>query len=118
MTNFPNVTTPTFIKDPENAPPFEAKHTPLIDIDVVDDIATVVVTAGYYVTHPNELGHFFEWLMLSVEGQPIVHFVCAPEVTNPTMTVELNLPPGTVVEAMAHCNLHGTFKTEAVIPAT
>jgi len=118
MTTFPSVTAPTFVKDPENAAAFEAKHAPAINIDVVDDIATITVTAGYYVKHPNELKHFFEWLMLSVEGQPIVHFTCAPEVTNPTMTVEVNLPAGTVVEAMAHCNLDGTFKTEATIPAT
>ncbi|MCL2745748.1 MAG: class II SORL domain-containing protein, partial [Coriobacteriia bacterium] len=76
----------------------------------------VTVTAGYYVTHPNETGHFFEWIMIYAEGQPIAHFVGSPEVLNPTISVEINLPPGTVLEAMVHCNLHGTWKTETTIP--
>jgi len=116
MRDFPKITAPTFIEDPENAGAYEAKHTPHIEIEVVDDIAEITVTAGYYVTHPNEAGHFFEWFMLYVEGQPILHFVGAPEVLNPTVTVEVNLPAGTVIEAMAHCNLHGTWKAEATIP--
>ncbi|MCL2438153.1 MAG: class II SORL domain-containing protein [Coriobacteriia bacterium] len=116
MRDFPKIAAPTFIEDPENAGPYEAKHTPHIDIEVIDDIAEVTVTAGYYVTHPNETGHFFEWIMIYAEGQPIAHFVGSPEVLNPTISVEINLPPGTVLEAMVHCNLHGTWKTETTIP--
>ena len=116
MTKFPTISTPTFVENPENAQPFDAKHAPHIEIEVVDDIAIVTVSAGYYVTHPNDAGHFFEWFMLQAEGQPIAHFVGMPEVLNPILTVEVNLPAGTVIEAMAHCNLHGTFKTEKAIP--
>jgi desulfoferrodoxin-like iron-binding protein len=116
MTSFPKVTAPTFVRDPENADDFDAKHAPHIDLEIVDDIAIVTLSAGYYVAHPNKTDHFFEWFMLNVEGQPIAHFVGAPEVLNPIVTVEVNLPPGTVLEAMAHCNLHGTFKAEITIP--
>ena len=116
MTIFPTITAPTFVRNPEDAKPFEAKHTPHIDIEVIDDIAQVTVSAGYYVAHPNEHGHFFEWLMLFAEEQPIAHFVGASEILNPILTVEVNLPSATLLEAMAHCNLHGTFKAEITIP--
>jgi superoxide reductase len=115
MTKFPEIATPTFVNDPENASDFDAKHCAFIGIDVVDDIANVTLTAGYYVAHPNEPGHFFEWLMLLVDDQPLAHFVGTPEVLNPTFTTEVNLPAGTKLTALAHCNLHGTFRTEAVI---
>jgi len=116
MTKFPTISAPTFVRDPENASDYDAKHAPYIEIDVIDDIATITVTAGYYVAHPNDPDHFFEWFVLQAKDQPIAHFVGMPEVVNPIMTVEVNLPPGAVIEALAHCNLHGTFKAEAVIP--
>jgi len=116
MTHFPSITAPTLVPNPEEAKPFEAKHVPHMEIEVIDDIAVVTITAGYYVTHPNEQAHFFEWLMLNAENQPIAHFVGTPEVLNPTISVEVNLPPGTKLEALAHCNLHGTWKAEAAIP--
>jgi superoxide reductase len=118
MREFPTITAPTFVEDPENAGAYEAKHCPHIDIKVVDDIAVVSISAGYYVTHPNDNEHFFEWFMLYAGGQPIAHFVGTPEILNPIVTVEVNLPPGTVLEAMAHCNLHGTWKAEATIPSS
>jgi len=116
MTHFPTVQAPTEVPNPENVSDFDAKHVPHIDIEVTDDIAYVTVTPGYYVTHPNTVEHFFEWLMITVEDQPIAHFVATPEVINPIMTVQVNLEPGTVIEAMAHCNLHGTFLARKEIP--
>jgi len=117
MTQFPKIQAPTEVPNPEEASDFDAKHVPHIDIEINDDIAFVTITPGYYVSHPNAVDHFFEWLMITVEGQPIAHFVGAAEVINPIMTVQVNLAPGITIEAMAHCNLHGTFVARKKIPS-
>ena len=115
MPEYIDLAAPQLITDLTAATPFEAKHTPHIDITLSDGIAEVTVQTGYYEPHPNELGHFFDWLELFAHDQSIARFSPAPAAVAPCFTTKVNLAPGTVLTAYAHCNLHGGWKAEATI---
>jgi superoxide reductase len=105
------------VDNPEVADAFEAKHTPHIEIAVIEGVSHVTVQTSYYAPHPNEIGHFFDWIELYVAGQPVVRFAGTAEVAQPYVSVNLNLAPDTKITALAHCNLHGTWKAEALVEA-
>ena len=117
MSEYIDLIAPELIEDPANTAPFVAKHTPHINIELIDGVARVTVQTGYYEPHPNELGHFFDWFELFAQGQSIARFSSTPAAVAPYFSTEVNLAPGTVLTAYAHCNLHGGWKAEASIPA-
>jgi len=112
------ITPPTHVENPTEATAYEAKHTPHIDIELTDKGTTfVTMQVGYYESHPNELGHFFDWMELQAQGQSIARFSGMPAALSPRFTAEVNLAPETKLTAYAHCNLHGGWTATAVIPA-
>ena len=94
---------------------FEKKHTPHIDIDDADGSCVVTVTVGWDVPHPNQPDHYIAWIELLADGAPIARFDLVPVATAPTVSVVVDLDPGTVLRAVEHCNLHGLWAYEVTL---
>ena len=106
-----------FVEDLESAGDFERKHTPHIALAQIEGKTQVTVDAGFYVAHPNEPAHFFNYLEVLVDGVPVAHFDGAAGLVDPHIELVLNLEPGAVVSALASCNMHGVWKAERSVTA-
>lgn len=114
MSEYPTVHPVNFVEDLVSADDFARKHTPHISVSEVEGRVFVSVQTGYYVEHPNEPGHFFDWIELYVNGVPVARFSGMAAVAEPNLSVVLNVEQGTKITALASCNLHGVWKAEAV----
>lgn len=94
---------------------FEKKHTPHIDVDETDGAYLVTVTVGWDVPHPNQPDHYITWIELYAGGAPIARFDLTPVATSPTVSVVVDVEPGTVLRAIEHCNLHGLWAAEVTV---
>ena len=94
---------------------FEKKHTPFITLAPAGDMTTVSVEVGHEVPHPNEMGHYITFIELYAGMTPIARFDLTPEVVWPRVSVAVALPAGTLLRAVAHCNLHGWWASEAML---
>lgn len=118
MSDFPVLDEVHFCTDLESADDFTKKHTPAITVAREGEAVTVTVETGHYVAHPNEAGHFFNWIELYVGDSLVAHFEGAAGVVRPVFTTQLlHVEPGTTISAFASCNLHGIWKATSVIPA-
>ncbi|TDB38891.1 MAG: hypothetical protein D9V44_04240 [Actinobacteria bacterium] len=103
------------VADLSVASDFEKKHTPHIEAATVDGVGIVSVTVGWGVPHPNQPDHFIGWIELFAGEASIARFDLSPVVTAPTVSVAVDLEPGTVVRAVEHCNLHGLWAAELTL---
>lgn len=101
------------VADLESAGDYEKKHVPWISVTADGDRARVTVETGHYVPHPNQPDHYFQWIELYAGDAPIARADLSPMATEPSVTFLVTLDPGTVVRALAHCNLHGVWAAEA-----
>ena len=97
------------VDDYAGADAFAKKHTPLIEVTGDGPTKMVSVQVGKDVPHPNEPGHYISWIELSDDGNVIARFDLSPVATNPGVGVWVTLDPGTRLEAVEYCNLHGLF---------
>jgi len=103
------------VTDLAAASDFEKKHTPHIDIDDADGAALVTITVGWDVPHPNQADHYIAWIELAADGATIARFDLSPVATAPTVSVVVDVGPGTVLRAVEHCNLHGLWAAEVTV---
>ncbi|MCL2324383.1 MAG: class II SORL domain-containing protein [Actinomycetia bacterium] len=115
MTEALVIPAPVFTDDIAAADDFTKKHTPYIEVEELEGAAHVTVKLGSYVAHPNELGHFFDRIVLSCNGAPLACFSGHPQAVEPQVSVVLNLKPGSELVAIAHCNLHGSFGAKVTV---
>ncbi len=106
---------PVFTENIAEADDFTKKHTPYIEIEMIEGAAHVTVKLGYYVAHPNEEGHFFDRIDILANETPLVHFAGIGGAVDPEVSTVLHLEPGTEITALAHCNLHGSFGATATL---
>jgi len=100
------------IKDPANPTDFEKKHTPVIkapDTVTPGEVFTVTVEVGKVVPHPNEVGHFIQWVELYSGDTFLARVDLTPVMTDPVVTVPVRLGHGHTLKAVARCNLHGVW---------
>ncbi len=92
----------------------EQKHIPVISApDRVkrNEAFTVTIEVGKYKSHPNEPGHFIEWIEL-YSGDTFLFRVSlcgvlsVPKVTIPVKLTHAHGP----LKAWAKCNLHGLWE--------
>jgi superoxide reductase len=105
----------TLVADFAAADDFAKKHTPYITTEPAGDSTLVRVHVGHEVAHPNGLDHYITFIELSVGDAPIARFDLSPAVTSPAVGVVVDLPAGTVVRAIEHCNLHGWWAYEVTL---
>jgi len=105
----------TLVADFAAANDFEKKHTPFITLAPHGDGVLVNVEVGHEVPHPNGTDHYITFIELYAGMVPIARVELSPVVTSPKFCVPVDLPAGTVLRAIEHCNLHGWFAYEVTL---
>lgn len=113
---FAGVNTP---KDPANLTDLEKKHVPVIDAPAeveADQCFTVTVEVGKLFPHPNELGHFIEFVELYAGHVYLgrADFTAVSTCPKVTFCVSLAKDLGPL-RAFERCNLHGVWVSERAI---
>jgi superoxide reductase len=99
-------------KDPANATDFEKKHTPVIkapDTVKKGEFFDVTVEVGKVVPHPNEPGHFIQWIELYSGDTFLARADLTPTMTDSVATLSVRLDHLHQLSAVARCNLHGAW---------
>ena len=115
MSDAPILDPVNHVTDLAAASDFEKKHTPHIDVAPTDSGTVLTVSVGWDVPHPNQPDHSITWIELLVADAPLARFDLSPVATAPTVSIVVDLPAGTVVRAVEHCNLHGLWAAEVTL---
>ncbi|OUJ19363.1 Desulfoferredoxin [Methanonatronarchaeum thermophilum] len=75
----------------------------------------VVVKVGEHMEHPNEPGHFFEWIELYADDTFLSRIHLTPEKTHHKLITEIKLNEPTKLVGRARCNIHGVWEGEKQI---
>lgn len=104
-------------KDPNNLTDLEKKHTPVIsapDHLKAGESFEVTVEVGKLLAHPNEPGHFIEWIDLYANWVFLARISLTAVTTQPTLKIPVTLPHGLksmTLRAFERCNLHGVWES-------
>ena len=104
------------VKDPGSKEPLEQKHLPLIEVPSKiksEQFFNTKIKMGE-IEHPNENGHFIQWIELYVGDVYLRRFDCAPVMTKTEVTLPLSIAHGnrkTTLRAILRCNLHGMWES-------
>lgn len=104
------------VSDPDSAGDFEKKHLPYVSCERVGERVRVTVKVGHWVSHPNQPDHFIEWIAVNVSGATIARVDLSAVAVDPEAVLVLNVDPGTVIEVLESCNLHGVWAAETTAP--
>jgi superoxide reductase len=108
--------------DMNNMTDLEKKHFPVVTAPesvTKGDCFEVVVEIGKYLVHPNEPGHFIEFIELYADDTYLARMDFTARTSCPVMKVCLSLDHiHEKLRAFAHCNLHGTWQGDARIKVT
>jgi superoxide reductase len=104
------------VKDPNKKEPLEQKHLAVIEVPSEiksEQFFNLKIKVGE-IDHPNENGHFIQWIELYVGDVYLGRFDLAPVMTKPEVTIPLSIAHGnrkTVLRAVSRCNLHGMWES-------
>ncbi len=104
------------VKDPNKKEPLEQKHLAVIEVPSEiksEQFFNLRIKVGE-IEHPNENGHFIQWIELYVGDVYLGRFDLAPVMTKPEVTIPLSIAHGnrkTVLRAVSRCNLHGMWES-------
>lgn len=93
----------------------EKKHTPVIEAPVKikkGDPVEVSIEVGKYLAHPNENGHFIEWIELFSGETFLARVDLEPRLTSPKVKFVVALDHSHALIAKERCNLHGVWKSQ------
>ncbi len=99
--------------DPANLTDLEKKHIPQIkapDSAAIDEFFDVTVEVGKLVEHPNEPGHFIEWIELYSGDTFLIRLSLAGKFADPVLNARVRLTHEHPLKAWAKCNLHGLWE--------
>ncbi len=110
------------VEDVGKASDLERKHLPIISAPEKikkGECFEVVVEVGKLLQHPNEPGHFIEFIELYAGDTYLARMDFTPRTTCPVMKtcVSLDHAHGKL-RAFERCNLHGTWENEVDIEVT
>ncbi|MFQ6050965.1 MAG: class II SORL domain-containing protein [Candidatus Hydrothermarchaeota archaeon] len=91
----------------------EKKHTPVIESPSrvkKEEVFEVSVEIGKLLKHPNEIGHFIQWIELYCGDTFLTRVDLTPEFTEPKITVPVRLTHAHPLRAIGRCNLHGLWE--------
>lgn len=115
MSEAPILDPVNMVTDLDAADDFQKKHTPVLTLEPMDGGGRrAVAEVGRLVAHPNQPDHFIQWIALYAGDSEIVRFDLSPVASAPVVSVVIAVDPGTVVRAVASCNLHGLWAAEVI----
>ncbi len=110
-------------KDPSKREAVEQKHLPVIEVPAEiksEKFFDARIKVGE-IDHPNENGHFIQWIELYVGDVYLGRFDFTAVMTKPEITIPLSLAHGnrkTTLRAVSRCNLHGIWENTREIDIT
>ena len=93
----------------------EKKHTPVVSGPAnakKGEPFEVSIEVGKLLAHPNENGHFIEWIDLYSGDTFLARVGLEPRLTVPRVKVGVALDHGHALVAKARCNLHGVWESQ------
>ena len=101
-------------KDSNNLSDLEKKHTPVItapDKVKKEEEFEVKIEVGKLLAHPNEPGHFVEWIELYCGDTFLGEAYFSGGISKPVSVFKVKLTHAHgPIQAWAKCNLHGLWK--------
>lgn len=101
-------------KDLKNLSELEQKHLPVISAPEKikrDETFGVTVEVGKYKAHPNDPGHFIEWVELYSADTFLFRMNLSGSLSQPKVTIPIKLTHvHGLLKARAKCNLHGLWE--------
>ncbi|MCM8798676.1 MAG: desulfoferrodoxin [Candidatus Omnitrophica bacterium] len=102
------------VKDLKNLSELEQKHLPVITAPERvkrNEVFEVTIEVGKYKAHPNEPGHFIEWMELYSGDTFLFRVNLSGSLSSPKVTVPVKLTHAHgPLKAWAKCNLHGLWE--------
>jgi superoxide reductase len=96
----------------------EQKHVPSINVPEVIEKDTwfdVKIKVGYLQEHPSNPDHWITWIKLLANGKEIAKTEFPTGgVGAPQAVFRIRLASSSTLEAMEHCNIHGTWISDKV----
>jgi superoxide reductase len=93
----------------------EKKHVPIIDCPAsvkAGEAFNVTISWGKEVPHPDEGGHFIQWVELYWKDVEIARAEFSPTITAGPVTFTVKLTESVSLMARLRCNLHGIWESE------
>jgi superoxide reductase len=110
------------VEDPGGATDLEKKHLPIITAPKSvkkDECFEVTVEVGKLLKHPNEPGHFIQFIELYAGDTYLARIDFTAKTTCPIMKVCVSLDHAHgKLRAFERCNLHGTWENDVDIEVT
>ncbi len=101
-------------KDKENLTDLEKKHTPVIEAPGAvkkDEPFDVTIEVGKFLAHPNEPGHFIEWIELYCGDTFLARVSLSGGASHPKTTIPVTLSHAHgPLKAWGKCNIHGLWE--------
>ena len=102
-------------KDKDNLSDLEKKHLPIIeapDKAKKDEVFNVTIEVGKLLAHPNEAGHFIEWIELYCGYTFLARVSLSGGASLPKVTISVKLSHAHgPLKAWEKCNLHGLWES-------
>ncbi|MCK5243536.1 class II SORL domain-containing protein [bacterium] len=106
------------VKDPKALTDLEKKHQPTIaapaQVKAREPFA-VTITVGQSMPHPDEGGHWIQWVELYAGEAYLARADLSATVSGTPVTFTLKLNQDTDLVARARCNLHGIWENRIPI---
>ena len=110
------------VKDCEHMTDLEKKHQPIITAPKnvkKGECFEVMVEVGKLMEHPNEPGHYIEFVELYADHTYLSRMDLTARRTCPILKTCISLDhTHGKLRAFAHCNLHGTWEGQTEIEVT
>jgi len=107
--------------DPDNLTDLEKRHVPSLFAPPAarkDEFFPVTVEVGMSLAHPNDRGHFVQFIDLFADQVFLLRVDLTPGTVAPKVTVHVALSaPAQKLRALARCNLHGLWAGETDAPS-
>ncbi|MHC4213863.1 MAG: desulfoferrodoxin family protein [Planctomycetota bacterium] len=107
------------VKNPSNPTDLEKKHLPVITAPQSvkkGECFEVTIEVGKLMQHPNEPGHYIDFIELYADHTYLGRFDFTPRMTCPVVKTCLALDHiHSKLRAFGHCNLHGTWEGDTEI---
>ena len=102
--------------DPASKTDLEKKHFPTIEVP--ESVQAwqpfeVKVTVGKELAHPNEGGHFIQWVELYYGDALIGRTELTPTIYDMPVIFRIKLGKSCTLKALIRCNLHGIWEGAA-----
>jgi superoxide reductase len=103
-------------EDIEHASDLEKKHLPIISAPASvkkGEFFEVTVEVGKLLKHPNEPGHFIQFIELYADDTYLARMDFTAKNTSPVMKMRVALEQNySKLRAFERCNLHGAWENE------